>query len=256
MVLFFIFLNLKFPFFKTIWLEVSSPILKGLKTVCLYLETTKEKYIALQQVKEENIRLKKEISTLKAELAACEEIKKANQRLEALLKFKKKIRYPTLGAKVIGYAPEFLPRMIFIDRGSKDGVGLNFPVVCKDGAVGQVVAVSPHYAKVLLLISNNSHVAVMSERTRTQGIFVGSKINQGEVLYISAEADVKKGDLFITSGMDGIFPKGFRVGQVISVFKSKVSLFQRIVIKTSVDFTKLEEVLVILKPPRALKDNA
>jgi rod shape-determining protein MreC len=253
LVLTFIFLNLKFHFFKTFWLEVSGPVLKSLDTVWHCLETTKERYIALQHVKEENIRLRKEISTLKAKLAACERIKKVNQRLEALLKFKKKIRYPTLGARVIGYAPEFLPRMIFIDRGSKDGVGLNFPVVCKDGTVGQVVAVSPHYAKVLLLISNNSHVAVMSERTRTQGIFVGNGINQGEVFYINAEADVKKGDLFITSGMDGIFPKGMQVGQVVSISKSKASLFQKVILKTSVDFTKLEEVLVILKPPRILK---
>ncbi len=250
LVLILIFLNLKFHSFKAIWFEVSGPVLKGLDRLWYCLETAKERYIELQHVKKENVRLKKEIFTLKAKLAACEEIKKTNQRLEALLKFKKKIYYPTLGARVIGYSPEFFPRMIFIDQGSKDGVGLNFPIVCKDGAVGEVAAVFPHYAKVLLIISSNSHVAVMSERTRTQGIFVGNGINQGEVLYIRADADVKKGDLFVTSGMDGIFPKGIQVGQVIGISKSKTSLFQKVILKTRVDFTKLEEVLVILKSPR------
>ncbi|RKX65531.1 MAG: rod shape-determining protein MreC, partial [Thermodesulfobacteriota bacterium] len=116
------------------------------------------------------------------------------------------------------------------------------------GVVGQIAMLSSHYAKVLTIIDVNSRIGVKSQRTRVNGVFIGTGINTGEVKYIMKDKDVKVDDLFITSGLDGIFPKGLLVGKVISISEPKTGLFKKIVVKTSVDFCCLEEVIVLLKP--------
>jgi rod shape-determining protein MreC len=113
--------------------------------------------------------------------------------------------------------------------------------------VGQIASLSPHYAKVITILESNMAVGVISQRTRVQGIFVGSGVNMGKIKYIMKDEDIKVGDLFITSGVDGIFPKGICVGKVTSVFNHKMDIFKEITLKTSVDFSRLEEVLILLK---------
>ncbi len=248
-VILFILLNVWCRVFRSFVLNITAPFLEGVTKTWHYFDTLKQEYYDLHRVKKENLNLKKELSQLQAKLVLCKELEKANQRLEKLLAFKKKLPYPVLGARVIGYTPPFCPAFIFIDRGAKDGVCLHCPIACNQGVIGQVVELSPHYAKVLLAVSSNSHIAVMSQRSRAQGIFTGKGINQGEVLYVSTGGGMEKGDLLITSGLDGIFPKGLAVGRVVLTASEPSSLFQKVMVKTTTDFTKLEEVLVILKPP-------
>ncbi|MCD6320060.1 MAG: rod shape-determining protein MreC [Candidatus Desulfofervidaceae bacterium] len=230
-------------------LECSAPIAQGISSIWHQFQNIKEEYFELKEVKRENLVLKKRLESLQAKEISYQELLLANQRLEKLLSFKKKLTFPTLGARVISYAPNFSPRIIFLDRGKKDGVNLYYPVVNFQGIVGQVVSLSPHYAKVLLIIDPNSRVEVMSQRTRVHGILKGTGINLAEVIYVPNTEDIKEGDIFITSGLDGIFPKGISVGKVINVFTSRGEIFKKIILKTSVDFRRLEEVLILLKPP-------
>jgi len=245
----FIFLNLRFHFLERILLECSAPISQGINSILDRFHIFKETYLDLREAKKENLFLKKELKRLRAKEVRYQELLLANQRLEKLLSFKKKLTFSSLGARVIGYALGFSPRMIFLDRGKKDGVNLYYPVVNYEGAIGQIVNLSSHYAKVLLIIDTNSRIEVMSQRTRVHGILKGIDINLGEIVYVPKDEDVKEGDIFITSGLDGIFPKGISVGKAIEVSTSQRDLFKKIILKTSVDFRHLEEVLILLKPP-------
>ena len=245
-------LDTRWHFLTKILMEISAPFSKGITYAWHSLEEIKQTYLNIKKIKEENQLLKKKLQTLEAKQIWCEELLHKNQRLEKLLGLKKELPYPSIGARVIAYSPQFNPKIIFLDKGKKDGVKLHSPVISIKGIVGQVVALSPHYAKVLTIIDSNSKVEVMSQRTRIHGIFLGTGMNRGKIKYIPKEEDVKIGDLFITSGLDGIFPKGIPVGQVIHISEPIPSLFKEIELKTSVDFQRLEELIVLLKKPQKL----
>jgi rod shape-determining protein MreC len=231
-------------------MEGSFSVTKHLVYIWNYLQGIKENYFVLREAKQENIRLKHELAVLKKKKVFYHELLLANQRLQSLLDLKKKLTHPSLGADVIGYTPLFSPRLIFLDRGRKDGLKLHFPVINIQGAIGQIAVLSPHYAKVLTIIDPNSRIGVMSQRTRINGIFVGTGINTGKIKYVMKSENVKVDDLFVTSGLDGIFPKGFSVGKVTTVSDPKTGLFKEIDLQTNVDFCRLEEVFILLKAPQ------
>jgi rod shape-determining protein MreC len=132
-----------------------------------------------------------------------------------------------------------------IDKGSSDGVRKGMAVVTPLGVVGQVVGVTSHAAKVLLLTDPNSGIDVLVQRTRSRGIVSGS-LDSGTVLkYVKRSEDIQEGDRLITSGIDGIFPKGMMVGTVIKVRKQHLGLFQFIEVLPAVQTARIENVLVV-----------
>jgi len=132
-----------------------------------------------------------------------------------------------------------------IDKGSSDGVRKGMAVVTPLGVVGQVVGVTPLAAKVLLLTDPNSGIDVLVQRTRSRGIVSGS-LDSGIVLkYVKRSEDVQEGDRLMTSGIDGIFPKGMMVGTVIKVRKQNIGLFQFIEVLPAVQTSRIENVLVV-----------
>jgi len=132
-----------------------------------------------------------------------------------------------------------------IDKGSSDGVRKGMAVVTPLGVVGQVVGVTPHAAKVLLLTDPNSGIDVLVQRTRSRGIVSGS-LDSGTVLkYVKRSEDIQEGDRLITSGIDGIFPKGMMVATVIKVHKQHIGLFQFIEVLPAVQTARIENVLVV-----------
>ncbi len=229
-------------------MECSAPITKQIINGWHYLQKIKQEYSSLREVKKENLQLRKKLAELSQKEVFYRELLLTNQRLESLLRLKQKLAYPSLTANVISYTPYFNPKLVVIDKGRKDGLKLHFPVLNIQGVVGQIAMLSSHYAKVLTIIDVNSRIGVKSQRTRVNGVFIGTGINTGEVKYIMKDKDVKVDDLFITSGLDDIFPKGLLVGKVISISEPKTGLFKKIVVKTSIDFCCLEEVIVLLKP--------
>jgi rod shape-determining protein MreC len=116
--------------------------------------------------------------------------------------------------------------------------------------VGRIVLPIAHSAKVQLLIDRNAGAAALVERSRAQGVVVGSGENRLELDYVSEAADVVVGDVLVTSGIDGIYPKGFVIGRVETVEKNGPA-YKRIVVKPAIEFTSLEEVLVVLTPTAA-----
>ena len=203
-------------------------------------------YIELTKVKEENLRLKRKIKQLTLKNNRYQESLKTINRLKRLLGLKNEIRSLCLGAMVIGSSPNSWFKSILIDKGIKDGLKIHTPIIAPEGLVGQVINVSSHYAKVLLITDYNSKVSVICSRSRARGIFVGQGSRNGKVEYVLKDEDIKPGDILITSGLEGIFPKGIVVGKVLDVRDQKEGLFKEIWAKTAVNFGHLEEVLVLV----------
>ena len=167
------------------------------------------------------------------------------QRLSKLLALKNDYNYRFISARVIGREQAALSKTILINKGTAHGLKIGMPVIATPGLIGRLIDVSWHVSKVLLLIDENSNIGAIVQRTRTQGIISGAGSRGCILKYISKNQDVKEGDTIVSSGMGGIFPKGLLIGKVSHVEKQDAGLFLKINVAPFVDFSKLEEVLVL-----------
>ncbi len=174
-----------------------------------------------------------------------------NRRLTRLLAFKESLPLHTIGARVVGRVPDFLAGVIYIDRGSLDGVPMNAPVLAAAGVVGRTVAVSLRQAQVQLISNADASMGVMLESSRSPGVLKGSGGASLSLEYINNSEQVAAGDILVSSGLDGIYPKGIPVGRVVRAQKGK-SVFRDIEVEPFADLLRIEEVLVVLgKGPEA-----
>ncbi len=207
----------------------------------------------------ENRRLAARLSELEAELQARSPGTQEAQRLRELLELRRELPLSTIPAQVVG--KEGVPwfRTLTLDRGEKDGVSLDAPVLSSTGVVGRVFAVGPHAARVQLLLDRDSGAGVMIERSRVAGVVAGQVAAPGVgaedllLKYVPERADVAVGDVVVTSGLDRIYPKGLVVGRVRFVGKG-AGLFREIRVEPSARFDQLEEVLVV-RPTREPLDT-
>jgi len=204
-------------------------------------------YVALQQVRRENERLRTDVAQLQVRLQQERGLAQRARTLESLLELRSDAELPTVAAAVIagGASPDF--RTITIDKGTADGVRADVAVIAPAGVVGRVITPTARAAKVQLLIDRNAAAGALVERSRAQGVAVGT----GGALrldYVSGTADVQAGDTVVTSGIDGIYPKGFVIGQIESVERGQ-GVFGAIAVRPAIDFSSLEAVLIVLAPP-------
>lgn len=181
---------------------------------------------------------------LRAELIGREELRLENERLKGLLAFSEQLAAPAVAARVIGIDASNWFQTVTIDKGSNDGIAEGAVVVNEQGVVGRIVRTGARSSRALLITDASSAVATMVERTRSRGICRGT--GAGLILdYVALPEDVVEGDVIITSGLGGVFPKGLPVGVVASVVRGGFSMFQTIQVAPAVDFTRIEEVLVL-----------
>lgn len=211
-------------------------------------------YLALQAVRRDNERLRQEVARLQVALQQERAQAEQSRTLQQLLDLRLQAQLATVAAGVIagGASPDF--RTLTIDKGTADGLRPDMAVIAPAGVVGRVITPSARAAKVQLLIDRNAAAGALVERSRAQGVVEGTG-GDLRLNYVSGTADVKVGDRVVTSGIDGIYPKGFVVGQIESVERAS-GAFGAIVIRPAVDFPSLEAVLVVLTPPEAANDEA
>jgi len=204
-------------------------------------------YIGLRHLKEENEALKRQLAESQIALQAQRALADRSLGLERLLGLKTQSTLMTVAAEIIGASatPDF--RTITIDKGTRDGLKQNMSVIAPAGVVGRVVVPSFRASKVQLLIDRNAAAGAMVERSRAQGLAIGAGDELLELTYVSEAADIVAGDIVMTSGIDGIYPKGFVIGRVETVEKNGPS-YKRIVVKPAIDFRSLEEVLIVVTP--------
>jgi rod shape-determining protein MreC len=200
-------------------------------------------YVQLVGVQAEAEALRARVAVLEGELTRLAEVEAANLRLRRLLEFRRTIGERMVAARVIGWDASGRDRTITLDKGERDGVARGAAVLVPEGVVGHVFNTSPGAARVLLISDRNSGVDTIVQRTRVRGIAEGGE-GACNLKYVKRGADVREGDHVVTSGLDGIFPKGVLLGDVVQVNTPKQGMFQTVIIEPRVVFDQLEEVLV------------
>ncbi len=227
--------------------EIISPLQNALTKTVRGVEGFWDKYFGLVRVYEENRMLLEEIQSLRLDNFQYREMLATHQRLRELLQFKEHTNWPMMAAQVIGRDPTGLFKSVIIDKGARSGIRMDMPVLSAEGVAGRVVSVSPNYSKVLLIIDQNSAVDCLNQTTRDQGVLRGASTEICELDYVLNTSRMGQGDIIITSGLCGVFPKGLPVGRVTRVSDRPGALFKDVQVHTMVDFNRLEEVLVVLK---------
>ena len=241
--------NLKYgtdkSFLRKIVLEAVAPVQRVLDFSITSIKDNWSRYIFLVGIQEENKNLNKKIDELKAVIISYQESYKEAQRLKKLLSLSDDYNYQFISARVIGREQAALSRTILINKGSADGLKAGMPVLAPPGLIGRLVDVSWHVSRVLLFIDENSNIDAIVQRNRTQGIISGAGSRGLIFKYISKTQDVKEGDVIVSSGMGGVFPKGMLIGRVIHVDRQDGGLFLKINVAPFTDLSKLEEILIL-----------
>ena len=237
-------------FGKAFFLETLAPLQSLNRTVHDGVGTLWDDYISLVDTKKTNERLLERLIVLEAENSRLLELAGENNRLKALLNVSEDSKISGPLAKVVAYDPTNWSKRITINRGSSDGVTEGMPVVSGNGVVGQILSVGLHSAQVLLLSDPLSAVDALIQRTRTRGLIEGTGSSNCRLQYVRSEDDIKEGDRVITSGLDGVYPKGLLIGVVSKVGEyERGMLFRNIRVLTSINFDKLEDVMVVTSIP-------
>ena len=204
-------------------------------------------YFSLRRVDAENEELKRQLAEAQVDLQRQRALADRSRGLERLLELRDRSALKTTAATIIAGAatPDF--RTVTIDKGTRDGLRADMAVIAPAGVVGRVAVASGRAAKVQLLIDRNAAAGAIIERSRAQGVVVSGGDEFLRMDYVSESADIVVGDAVMTSGIDGIYPKGFVIGKVETVEKNGPA-YKRIVVRSAVDFRALEEVLVVLTP--------
>ncbi|HYT67044.1 MAG TPA: rod shape-determining protein MreC [Vicinamibacterales bacterium] len=236
---------------QAVTFEVFSRIEFGTASVVSGVRRVWGGYIGLRGAKAENEALRQRVAALEVQLQQEHALAMRSERLQMLLDMKTHGTVPTLAAEVIAGNPDPVMRTVTINRGSGDGVSADMAVIAPGGVVGRIIGpVVRHAARVQLLIDRNAAAGAMMERTRAGGMVVGVEANPPlRMELVSNLTDVKPGDAVVASGVDGIFPKGYLIGRVERVDRG-TGLYRTISVRPGVEFSSLEEVLVVLSSPR------
>jgi rod shape-determining protein MreC len=214
-----------------------------------------QNYIYLRGVRQENRDLKMEIEHLRLERVRLSEDAEQARRLQSLLGFKEQFISKTLAAQVIGSSGSDLSHSVYIDKGSKDGVGQDMAVITSEGIVGKVLRVYGTTSQVLLINDPSSGVGAILEKSRIQGVLRGTSAGQVMLDKILSDETVQPGETLRTSGGDLVFPKGLPIGTVAKVNRTPET-FLSVQIKPAANLSKLEEVLVVTQREERVPDVA
>jgi rod shape-determining protein MreC len=204
--------------------------------------------VALRGVQAENAELKARLDQLQIQLQEQRALAERTQQLQKLLDLRDRVSLSTTAADIIGLgaSPDF--QTVTISKGTADGVKSDMAVLSPAGVVGRIVTPSGRASKVQLLVDRNAAAGALVERSRAQGVVLGTGEAILRMEYVAELGDVQPGDTVVTSGVDGIYPKGFVIGQVATV-ERRGGAYKTITVRPAVDARDLESVLVVLAPP-------
>jgi rod shape-determining protein MreC len=235
------------PVLEAVTFGVFAEVQRATSAVVSSFRSVWSGYVGLRHVRAENEALRHQLAEVQIQLQEQRALADRSRGLLAALELRDRSNLETTAAEVIGAGAAADFRTLTIDKGTADGVRADMAVISPAGVVGRVVVPSARAAKVQLLVDRNAAAGVVIERSRSQGVVVGAGDDVLRLEYVSEVADIVVGDLVTTSGIDGIYPKGFVVGRVESVEKSGTT-FKQILVRPAVDFSSVEEVLVVLTP--------
>jgi rod shape-determining protein MreC len=204
-----------------------------------------QNYLYLLHTRRDNQALLDENRKLLNEIASLRETQQENLRLRKLLHFEERIKFDSIVARVVARDVSTEFRAIRINRGESSGIRKNMAVVTNEGVVGRILRTTASTSDVVTIMDSNSAIDAIDERSRARGVVEGMTDETCQLRYVLRTDDIQPGDVMISSGLGGIIPKGIPVGVVSKVNRKPFGITQDVEIKPSVDFTRLEEVLVI-----------
>jgi len=230
-----------------------SPFQKTISSSIHFVEDIWRHYFNLVGVAQQNDALSQKLVAADNKINRLREIELSHARIEQLLAFKSELEQQMVAAAVVGRDPSPWFKTVIIDKGRDSGVLRGMPVVTPSGIAGLIIDASGAYAKVLLIEDQNSAVDALVQGTRARGVIKGEPSGLLSLHYVLRRHAVDKGDTIISSGLDGVFPKGLQIGYVHEVNKPHAGIFQEVFVTPFVDFEKLEEVLVIIDVPKPVE---
>ena len=204
-----------------------------------------ENYISLWKTRAENLILVDENRKLIGTILNLRELEQENVRLRNLLQFKENFKIKAILARMIAKDVSTEFRAIRINRGKAQGIEPNMAVINAEGVVGRVLRVTDYTSDIVTLLDPLSAIDAYIMRSRARGIVEGLTDSLCQLKFALRVDDIQPGDLLLSSGLGGNFPKGIPVGTVIKVTRKSFGVTQKVEVKPSVDFSKLEEVLVV-----------
>jgi rod shape-determining protein MreC len=227
-------------------LFVTSPIQYTVSSIIKGAVRLLNSYMILVDIKKDNYALVTANIELINDLYKLEDVVNENSRLRSLLEFKNKLTSKVLSAEVVGKDPRQIFKTVRISKGESDGVKQGMPVLSSQGLVGQVMRVFSNYSDVLLITDPNSNIDVVVQNSRFRGVLEGMGKIECKLKYLERLDDINIGDVVLSSGMERRFPKGLILGTVSKVDKQNYGVTQEVLVKPVVDFSRLEEVLVVM----------
>lgn len=226
-------------------LDALAPLQIGVAAAQTAVRNVWNHYIWLVETSRENERLRERVAVLEREATHLEELRQSNKRLESLLQFRHELDGEVYGARVVGRDPLLGSRTMTVDRGRRDGVRRGMAVLSPQGVVGQIIEIGWTTSRVLVLTDHNSGIDALVQRSRARGIVQGDMENGCRMKYLRRGEDVMPGDRVVTSGMDGIFPKGLLIGEVKEVSRGHRGLLQVATVVPTAPLDRIEEVLIV-----------
>lgn len=235
------------PWWQAIVLEVTVPVQRVLLAPVDSARETWAGYIDLVGVRDQNARLLERIAELEEANLQFREALVASGNLQRIASMRDDFEIPMLPSEIVGLDVSPWFRSVLVDRGGEHGVRSGNPVITDQGVVGLVTATSSNAAKTMLLLDRQSAVDGIVQRSRARGIVRGRGTGELEFEFVVRGSDVREGDVVITSGMGGVYPKGLRIGVIREVADPGGRLLQTATLAPSVDFGRLEQVFVMLR---------
>jgi len=203
-------------------------------------------YIEWKSVRTENVLLRAETERLKIQALQVEDTRQENARLRRLLALRERLPLSTVTGEVVGREAGGWVRALTVNHGRGSGVERQVPVIVPEGLVGRVVQVRAGASVVQLLSDPASTVGAVVQRTRTPGLVEGDAGGAVRFKFMARDgAQVSQGDIVVTSGLGNLFPKGVPIGRVVAIEDKGSALFHFAVLAPAVDFTRIEEVLLL-----------
>ena len=232
------------------WLGVAvqvvlAPMASGLSRIGDVVDRGWALITEIGRLRTENRRLAAEVARLREENAQLQDAAQEAQRLRSLMAVRQQ-SFRTVSARVIGRDPSHWFNTLLIDRGPRDGVRRNDPVVTSEGLVGHVIEASGGWARVLLILDPRSAIGVLVGRSRDAGVAEGQGQPMLRVKYLSRDAEIQPGDQVVTAGLGEIYPRGLVVGTVVDVSRGEGDLFREALVRPAADLNHLEEMVILV----------
>ena len=234
-----------YRFYDRVIIGITSPVQALISWTLDQFASGFHNYVYLWHTRQENLALLDENRKLQNSIASLRETQQENIRLRKLLRFQETFKLETVLARVVAKDVSTEFRAIRVNRGESAGIRRNMAVLTNEGIVGRVLRTTANSADIVTVVDLLSAIDAINERSRARGVVEGLTEDSCQLRYVLRTDDIQPGDILISSGLGGVFPKGVPIGAVARVNRKSFGITQEVEVRPSVDFNRLEEVLIV-----------